>query len=170
MRRMVGVNKAVNSPFNVRPRLAKAPYLRPRSMAVDVPTAWLAVPMDNPWAMGLSTCPQLRTLNPSTAPNRPTHTTTAAVSEGIPPTLLVTSIAMGVVTDLAASEVMIVGLAPSHLAVMTTETIPTRQPVSWEIRMGSSCFFISRNWRYKGTPKATTAGFSQNSIKCPPRL
>ena len=39
-----GVSKAVRMPFIVRPRLAKAPYLGLRLMAVAVPTAWEAVP------------------------------------------------------------------------------------------------------------------------------
>ena len=51
----VGVSNAVRRPLRVNPKLAKAPYLRPRSIAVEVPTALLAVPMDKPWAIGLAT-------------------------------------------------------------------------------------------------------------------
>ena len=36
---MVGVNKAVNIPLRVSPRLAYAPYLLLTSIAVEVPTA-----------------------------------------------------------------------------------------------------------------------------------
>ena len=43
-RRIVGVSNAVNIPFSVNPRLAYAPYLLLMSMAVEVPTAWAAVP------------------------------------------------------------------------------------------------------------------------------
>ena len=52
-RRIVGVSKAVNIPFSVNPRLAYAPYLLLMSMAVEVPTAWAAVPIESPWAIGL---------------------------------------------------------------------------------------------------------------------
>ena len=38
------------------------------------------------------------------APKIPTNTTIVAVRAGMPPTLLVTSMAIGVVTDLAANE------------------------------------------------------------------
>ena len=43
-------------------------------------------------------------LKPSIPPSKPTQTTTAAVSEGMPPSDLVTSMAIGVVTDLGARE------------------------------------------------------------------
>ena len=32
---------------------AYAPYLLLMSMAVEVPTAWAAVPIESPWAIGL---------------------------------------------------------------------------------------------------------------------
>ena len=47
------------------------------------------------------------TLNPTMPPKMPTLTTTAAVNEGMPPSVEVTSIAIGVVTDLAASDITI---------------------------------------------------------------
>lgn len=91
-------------PFRVRPRLANAPYLLLISMAVEVPTACAAAPKDSPWAIGLPMRVSFMALNPKILPNSPTDTTTAAVSEGIPPNVLVTSMAIGVVTDLGASE------------------------------------------------------------------
>ena len=81
---MVGVSSAVNIPFSVNPRLAYAPYLLLTSMAVEVPTAWAAVPMESPWAIGLPTRIICMVLNPQIAPNNPTATTTAAVSDGMP--------------------------------------------------------------------------------------
>ena len=75
-RRIVGVSNAVNIPFSVNPRLAYAPYLLLMSMAVEVPTAWAAVPIESPWAIGLPTCMIFIVLNPQMAPSKPTATTT----------------------------------------------------------------------------------------------
>lgn len=95
-------------------------------------------------------------LKPNTAPSRPTHTTTAAVSDGIPPNVLVTSIAIGVVTDLGASDRITSCEAPINLAINTTDITPTIQPANWDRMMGSSCFLMVSSCRYKGTPSATT--------------
>ncbi len=54
-------------------------------MATDVPTAWAAVPIESPWAMGLLTRDSFIILKPVMPPNMPVHTTTAAVSAGMPP-------------------------------------------------------------------------------------
>ena len=51
-RRIVGVSNAVNIPFSVNPGCIR-PYLLLMSMAVEVPTAWAAVPIESPWAIGL---------------------------------------------------------------------------------------------------------------------
>ena len=82
---MVGVSRAVKMPLRVMPKLAKAPYLLLMPIAVDAPTACEAVPIDRPLAMGLLTWPMAKALNPRIAPSIPVITTTAAVSEGIPP-------------------------------------------------------------------------------------
>ena len=50
---IVGVKRAVKMPFNVSPRLAYAPCLLLISIAVDVPTACAAVPIESPCAIGL---------------------------------------------------------------------------------------------------------------------
>lgn len=62
------------------------------------------VPIERPCAIGLPTCMIFIVLKPQIAPSKPTATTTAAVSDGIPPIALVTSMAIGVVTDFGASE------------------------------------------------------------------
>ena len=69
-------------------------------------------------------------IKPQIAPNKPTATTTAAVSDGIPPMALVTSIAIGVVTDLGASDRITSWEAPMNFAISTTEITPTMQPAS----------------------------------------
>ena len=109
-------------------------------MAREVPTACDAVPILRLWAMELRTCPTSSILNPNTAPNSPTNTTIAAVSEGMPCNDADTSIAIGVVTDLGANEIITASDAPIHFAVNTTETMPTKHPVNWETNNGT-------NWR-----------------------
>ena len=84
-------------------------------------------------------------LKPQIAPSKPTATTTAAVSDGIPPIALVTSMAIGVVTDFGASERITSCEAPMSLAISTTEITPTIHPASWDRRIGKSCFFIISN-------------------------
>ena len=59
-----------------------------------------------------------------------------AVSAGMPPTLSVTSMAIGVVTDLAASESTTSVLAPIRRAIPTTDTTPTTQPANCDSSMG----------------------------------
>ena len=88
----------------------------------------------------------------------------AAVREGIPFNDSVTAIAIGVVTDLGAREIITSSEAPIHLAVNTTETMPTKQPTNWETNTGISCRRMLLSCRYKGTPKATMAGLSQKSM------
>ena len=147
IRKIVGVKRAVKIPLSVNPNPAYAPYFPLTSIAAEVPTACEAVPIDNPCAIGLFTCPIDNTLNPKIAPKIPTHTTTAAVSEGIPPTACVTSMAIGVVTDLEASDTMTSCVAPKSLATPTTETIPTRQPTNCDTMMGRSCFLMVSSCR-----------------------
>lgn len=82
---MVGVSKAVNIPFNVSPKLAYAPYLLLDVHCRGSPTAWAAVPIERPCAIGLPTCMIFIVLKPQIAPSKPTATTTAAVRDGITP-------------------------------------------------------------------------------------
>ena len=98
-------------------------------MAAEVPSAREAAPIERPKAMGLFTCPTESVLNPMMAPISPVITTMAAVSEGIPPSTCVTSMAIGVVTDLLASDINTASDAPKTLAMTTTLTIPAMQPI-----------------------------------------
>ncbi len=111
-------------------------------MATDVPTAWAAVPIESPWAMGLLTRDSFIILKPVMPPNMPVHTTTAAVSAGMPPMACVTSMAIGVVTDFDASDMTTSRDAPSICATMTTDAMPTMHPATSARRMGRNCFFI----------------------------
>ena len=98
------------------------------------------------------------------APSTPVITTTAAVSAGIPPKDVVTSIAIGVVTDLAAIDITTSFEAPKSFATKTALIIPTQVPISWAIISGNHKRCMALNCIYKGTPRATTAGLSQNSM------
>ena len=100
-------------------------------------------------------------------PKMPTLTTTAAVSDGMPPNDPVTSIAIGVVTDLAAKDITISCDAPHKSATITTEMMPDMHPPRADKVIGSNCFLTVDNCLYKGTPSATTAGLSQNSMYLP---
>ena len=99
---MVGVMNDVSTPFTIRPSVAYAPCSLLTAIDADVPTACAAVPIERPCAPAPFTCTMFIVLYPSMAPSMPTNITTAAVREGIPPTERVTSMAMGVVTDLGA--------------------------------------------------------------------
>lgn len=101
---MEGVSKAVKIPLTIKPILDMAPKDGLISMDLEVPTACAAVPIDKLCAMGLLTLVCFMISYPKTAPNMPTTITTEAVKGGIPPMVLDTSMAMGVVTDLGASE------------------------------------------------------------------
>ena len=105
--KMNGESIAVNKPFRVSPSEENAPYRSLLSIAADVPTAWAAVPIDNPWAIGLFILLIFTILNPAIPPKIPVQTTTAAVSDGIPPTVDEISIAMGVVTALGAKDIIL---------------------------------------------------------------
>ena len=69
----------------------------------------------------------------------------AAVSDGMPPSACDTSMAIGVVTDLLASDATTASEAPSNRAVTTTLTMPTMQPIICEARIGTISFLICDN-------------------------
>ena len=114
----------------------------PNSLARDVPMAWAAVPKLIPRAIGLFTRPTCRIRTPNIAPKSPTHITMAAVSDGMPPSCPVTSIAIGVVTDFGAKDIITESEAPIHFATNTTDTTPTTQPASCDMIIGINCLRI----------------------------
>lgn len=77
-----------------------APSISPSSTALEVPTAWLHVPMETPAAAGSLTLKILISTGLITAPRMPVITTAATVMDGMPESWLLTSMAIGVVTDL----------------------------------------------------------------------
>ena len=122
------------------------------------------MPSEIPWDEGIPMWPYLRILNPVMAPKMPTNTTIVAVRDGMPPMLCVTSIAIGVVTDFAASESTTMRDAPKYCARATTDTMPTRHPTSCDMNIGTISCFMEWSCLYSGTPSDTTAGLSQKSI------
>ena len=155
---------AVKIPFTINPMLDMAPKAELISIDFDVPTAWAAVHIEIPCAIGFFTRVNFMIPYPKIAPKMPTTITTEAVSGGIPPIDLEISMAIGVVTDFGASEKITSLDAPISLAISTTETTPAMQPANCETRIGIACFLIFSNCKYNGTPNATTAGFRKNSI------
>lgn len=127
---------AVKIPLSVSPREAYAPCSIPCSMAAEVPTAWDAVPREMPCEDGMPMWPYFKIRKPVMAPKMPTKTTIVAVSDGMPPMLWVTSMAIGVVTDLAARDRTTSLEAPKYWASMTTDTIPTMQPTNCDMNIG----------------------------------
>lgn len=95
---------AVKMPFTISPMLDMAPNDGLISMEREVPTAWAAVPIDKPCAAGFFTRVHFMMLYPKMAPKIPTTITTEAVNGGMPWMVFETSMAIGVVTDLGASE------------------------------------------------------------------
>ena len=144
---IVGASKAVRIPYVYLFQTGVCAYFPLTSIARDVPTACEAVPIDKPCAMGLPTCPTCNTLNPQMAPNSPTTITTAAVNEGMPPTESETSIAIGVVTDFGASDIITSGSCTHQFRDNGYRNQPTIHPANWEIRIGNSCFRIIFNCR-----------------------
>ncbi len=54
--------------------------------------------------------------------------------------------AMALVTDLGASDIMTSREAPIHLAINTTEIMPTTQPASSHMSIGMNCLRMTFNW------------------------
>ena len=76
---------AVNSPATPMERLLMAPWTSPISMALEVPSAWLAVPMATPCATLCLMRQNLQTAGAATAPVIPVIVMAMMVMEGMPP-------------------------------------------------------------------------------------
>lgn len=85
--------------------------------AAIVPKACDAVPMEILLPIGDFTAKKSKILKPKTAPNIPVTITQTTVSEDIPPMVFEISRAMGVVTDLAAIDLISWLSAPNHFAI-----------------------------------------------------
>ena len=81
-----------------------APSISPISIALEVPSAWLAVPIATPAATGFFTRNSLIRAGASIAPTIPVTTTAATVTDTMPPCCSEIPIAIGVVTDLGRRE------------------------------------------------------------------
>ena len=111
-------------------------------MAVLVPMACEAVPIERPWDGGVVMRKMCRILKPKTEPKSPTQTTTAAVRGGMPPIDEVISMAIGVVTDLEAREITTSFVAPKRCESVTTDTIPIMHPTNCETIIDVICCFM----------------------------
>jgi hypothetical protein len=157
----IGVKTAVMIPLTHSARPLIAPCVSPSSSARAVPSPWAAAPMARPKAVGLTTPSQRRTVGPMTAPKTPVITTMAAVKEGMPLSFSTIPMAIGVVADLGAMEIMMRSPAPSRPARPAALSMPTMLPVSMEMLIAAPRFLMVSMCSYRGTPRATTAGPSQ---------
>ena len=73
---------------------------------------------------------QLRKVIPKIFPRKPVVITAITVIGEIPPSIRVTSKAIGVVTDLGANEIAISLERPNHLATKHTVITPTKLPAN----------------------------------------
>ena len=76
----------------------------------------------------------------------PVTMTSTAVSEGMPPMRSVMPMAMGVVTDLGASDSSVDWLAPNSQPISTADTMAVRLPASRPASTGSSMARTRLNW------------------------
>ena len=126
-----------------------------------MPTAWAAVPMPMPRAMGWVMWQTLQTISAMRAPRMPVRMTMAPVRAAMPPSSLLTSMLMAVVTDFG-SRVMY-WLWSSLSSRDSTRTLPRLASVPAKIPMTmASTFLRSRShFSYRGTARLTVAGSSR---------
>ena len=82
-----------------------APASKDISIAFEVPTAWLAIPKDNPLDIQSLSLNILVNNGPKVEPKIPVKITAAIVISGMPPILIAISFAIAVVTDLGINEI-----------------------------------------------------------------
>lgn len=88
----------------------------------------------------------------------PTAITTAAVIAGIPETNLVISMAMGVVTDLAANDLTMKPGDSNQIKLNKTINILETPPMVTAVKNGIKLLLISSYFSWNNTPRATTEG------------
>ena len=85
-----------------------------------------------------------------------------ALIAGIPPMLLLTAMAIGVVTDFGKIEAAICGVAPIIRATVVPVTIATTLPIKQMVMIDFQRARIWCSCSYKGKANATTAGCSRS--------
>ena len=138
-----------------------APSTSPICRALLVPTAWAAVPMPMPRAMGWVMWQTLQTVSAISAPRMPVKITIAPVRAAMPPSSWLTSMLMAVVTLLGSS--VMYWLWSSFSSRASTRTLPRLASVPARIPMTmASTFLRSRShFSYSGTARLTVAGSSR---------
>ena len=138
-----------------------APSTSPICSALLVPTAWAAVPMPTPLAMGSVMWNNLHTVSASSAPTMPVTMTMAPVRAAMPPSSAATSMLMAVVTDFG-SRVAYCSWVRS-IASASAKALPRLTSVPTEIpAMMAGAFSLSRfSFSYSGMASATVAGSSR---------
>src|SRR5215471_764315 len=116
------------------------------------------VPSAIPRAMGRRTRAHDRHDGPNIAPMVPVSTTTAAVNDGSPPCMRLSSTAIAVVTDLAASETSTGVERPNAAATPSIVNIVASDPATTPATRGSNANLSWRRCKYTGTANAAVAG------------
>ena len=116
-----------------------APSIAPICMAVAVPTPCDEAPNAIPFAIGLLIPSQFIIGGAMILPITPATTTTTAVRAGIPPLLSESAMAIGVVTDLGASDAIRVWSAPKSLPISRIDAIPTTAPTVIDVVQKPHC-------------------------------
>src|ERR1700730_859555 len=164
----VGTISAVSKPFSPIARAAKAPAISSNEIAWAAPIPLPAVPAAKPNARQSVIFAHRNNDWIEMATRTPPAIARPAASEGIPPTVWVTSIAMGVVTALGATESAAARLPPQ----ISTRAIPpmaeTSEPAVKARAIPGRLRLRCPRLRTRGTASATVAGPSRKWINCAP--
>ena len=137
---------AVSTPFSPIPSAEKAPvsWFTWKARAVPMPCA--ATPVAKPRTLSSRT-PSRSSTPEALTPMMPVSITSTAVSEGRPPIFSATPMAMGMVTDLGASDSSVCGEAPSSQPMPTADTTAINEPANRPPSSGSTWV---RSWAVAG--------------------
>lgn len=138
----IGTRKETNTALIVIDKTLIAPSIFPFSSAFAVPMAWEAVPKLSPLAMGCWIRQIFKITGPNIAPLTPAIMTKTAASETFPPAVSVILMAIGAVTDLAATDWISQLSNPKSFAPAIPVRTPVREPANIPILIAPAYFFI----------------------------
>lgn len=147
-----------------------APSVSPISNALEVPTAWEAVPRATPTATLSVILKSLHTDGPIAAPVIPDIIIAKTVIGIIPSSWFESSIPIGVVTDLGSNDFINEESSPKREDNPITAHIPIIEPNKIPIKIAGACFFNNSICLYNGTAKITVAGPKNILINFAPAL
>ena len=139
-------------------KLEIVPVAELNSKAFAVPAPWALVPKRTPRAISFSILSNLIISGPISVPARPVMITNTAAIAGMPPMLLATSMAMGVVMEWGIRLVTSWGSKLRLLAIQPEEIIAIIDPKNTPTIISPACFFSVPRYLYSGKAKAMVAG------------